>query len=140
LGISTGRAEKSFIDSQLRRPRILLVDDGADMLLAIKLSLVDNGFDVDAYDKPRLALSNFKPNFYELLLTNIRMPELSGLELYKRIKKKDSRIKVCFITAFVDYYRSIVEKFNLNFNCFIRKPITIENLIKHLNTELGLLS
>jgi DNA-binding response OmpR family regulator len=136
----TGTMEKSLIDSQLRRPRILLVDDEPDILLTIKLSLVDNGFDVDAYDKSRLALINFKPKFYDLLLTDIRMPELNGLELYKKIRKKDSRIKVCFITAFVDYYRSIAENFNLNLNCFIRKPITIKCLVKHLNTELGSLS
>ena len=110
------------------------------MLLAIKLSLVNNGFDVDTYDNPRLALINFKPNFYELLLTNIRMSELNGLELYKKIKKKDSRIRVCFITAFVDYYKYIVEKFNLNLHCFIQKPITIEKLVKHLETELESLS
>jgi DNA-binding response OmpR family regulator len=138
--IITRRIEKSLIDSQLRRPRILLVNAEYDILLSTKLSLVDNGFDVYAYDKPRSVLINFKTNFYDLLLTNIRMPELNGLELYKKIRKKDSRIKVCFITAFVDYYRSIAEKFNLNLNCFIRKPITIESLVKHLNTELRSLS
>jgi DNA-binding NtrC family response regulator len=139
-GIFTGRIEKSPIYFELRRPRILLVNDESDILLMIKVSLVDNGFDVDAYDKSRSALINFKPNFYDLLLTNIRMPELNGLELYKKIRKKDSRIKACFIVAFVDYYRSISEKFNLDLNCFIRKPITIESLVKHLNTQLGYLS
>ena len=97
---------------------------------------MDNGFYVDAYDKPKLALDNFKPNFHDFLLTDIRMPELNGFELYKRIKKKDSRIKVCFITGFVDYYKSIAEDFNLNLNCFIQKPISINDVVKHLDAEL----
>ena len=125
-----------LLDFPHRQHRILLVDDESDLLLTIKLGLMDNGFYVDAYDKPKLALDNFKPNFHDLLLTDIRMPELNGFELYKRIKKKDSRIKVCFITGFVDYYKSIAEDFNLNLNCFIQKPISINDVVKHLDAEL----
>jgi len=107
----------------LSQHRILLVDDEDDILLTIRTGLVDNGFYVDAYDKPKLALDNFKPYFYDILLTDIRMPELNGLELYKLIKRRDSRIRVCFITAFVDYYRSITENLNLNLNCFIQNQV-----------------
>ena len=116
--------------------RILLVDDEDDILLTIRTGLVDNGFYVDAYDKPKLALDNFKPYFYDILLTDIRMPELNGLELYKLIKRRDSRIRVCFITAFVDYYRSITENLNLNLNCFIQKPSAISDIVQHLIAEL----
>ena len=45
------------------------------------------------------ALFNFKPSMYDLLLIDIRMPKMSGYELYKEIRKKDTRVKVIFVTA-----------------------------------------
>jgi two-component SAPR family response regulator len=62
-----------------------------------------NGFEVDSYNDPLLALSSFKPNFYGLALLDIRMPKMNGFELYKEIKDIDNKIEACFITAFEDY-------------------------------------
>ena len=51
-----------------------------------------------------MALSNYRPNFYDLLLLDIRMPKMNGFELYEKIKKLDNKVKVCFISAYdVDY-------------------------------------
>ena len=61
--------------------RILLVDDEADIALAFKIGLEDNGFKVDAFDNPSKALSNFKAGFYDLLLLDIKMPKMNGLSL-----------------------------------------------------------
>jgi two-component SAPR family response regulator len=62
-----------------------------------------NGFEVDAFNDPLLALSNFKPNVYGLALLDIRMPKMNGFELYNQIKDIDNKIEACFITAFEDY-------------------------------------
>jgi two-component SAPR family response regulator len=59
-----------------------------------KILIVD---EVDAYNDPFLALSNFKPNVYGLALLDIRMPKMTGLELYKKIKDIDNMIEVCFM-------------------------------------------
>jgi two-component SAPR family response regulator len=117
-----------------RGNRILLVDSDRDIILTLKLALINNGFVVDTYDSPRTALDNFIPNRYDLLITDIRMPEISGFELYKIIRQNDFRIRVCFISAFVDYYKSIAEDFDLH--CFIRKPVTTEDLVKQVKAEL----
>ena len=58
-----------------------------------------NGFEIDSYNDPLLALSNFKPDLYGLALLDIRMPKMNGFELYKKIKDIDNIIQVCFITA-----------------------------------------
>jgi FixJ family two-component response regulator len=58
---------------------------------------------VDAYTSPLSALSNFKPNEFGLLLLDIRMPAMDSFELFKKMKSKDSKVEVCFITAFEDY-------------------------------------
>ena len=79
--------------------RILVVDDEPDVNITLKLALEDEGFDVDTFDNPRLALSYFRPDYYDLLLLDIKMPGMNGFEFYRQIKKIDDNIKVCFLTA-----------------------------------------
>ena len=68
--------------------RILLVDDEPDIIYWAKNVLeYDNGFVVDSYTDPTLALSNFKPGLYDLLLLDIRMPEIDGFDMYEKMRK-----------------------------------------------------
>ena len=67
--------------------RILLVDDEGDVISLFKMVLEVNGFQVNAYTDPSAALSNFKPNLYDLALLDIKMTPLNGFELYKEMKK-----------------------------------------------------
>lgn len=70
--------------------RILIVDDESDIARLFKLSLErQGGFEVDVYNDPIVALSNYKPGIYDLLLLDIKMPEMNGLELYQSIREKD---------------------------------------------------
>jgi CheY-like chemotaxis protein len=70
-----------------REKRVLLVDDEPDNNTIFKLGLEDGGFHVDAYNDPELALSAFKPDYYDLLILDIKMPKMDGYELYKKIKE-----------------------------------------------------
>lgn len=118
--------------------KILVVDDEPDISSSIKRGLERNGFQVDAYTDPEKALSEFKPGMYDLLLVDIRMPKLNGFELYREIKKKNDQSKICFFTAFEVYYEEFKKVFpTLDVKCFIRKPITISDLVAHINTELN---
>jgi two-component system response regulator ChvI len=119
--------------------RILIVDDEPDIISVFKMVLEMNGFEVDAYNDPLLALSNFKPNSYGLLLLDIRMPKMNGFELYKKMRNIDDKIKVCFMTAFEYYHEEFKESFPMldEEKCFIRKPKAIEDLVKHVATILG---
>lgn len=114
--------------------RILVVDDEADTNTALHEILEQNGFIVDSYEDPFLALENFKPNFYDLLILDIKMPEMSGFSFYREIKKRDDKMKVCFLTAGEMYYGSYSDIFSsLPANCFIRKPVTNDELLKHMD-------
>jgi DNA-binding response OmpR family regulator len=96
--------------------------------------LEQNGFIVDSYEDPFLALENFKPDFYDLLILDIKMPEMSGFSFYREIKKRDDKMKVCFLTAGEMYYGSYSDIFSsLPPNCFIRKPVTNDELLKHMD-------
>jgi DNA-binding response OmpR family regulator len=79
----------------------LLVDNEPDIVLAFKIGLEDNGFVVDAFNDPLLALEAFKERkkSYALALLDIKMPKMGGFELYNEIRKEDDKVKVCFVTA-----------------------------------------
>ena len=114
--------------------RILVVDDEPDVNITLRKVLEKNGFIVDSYENPFLALENFKPHYYDLLILDIKMPKMSGFSFYREIKKRDDKMKVCFLTAGEMYYGSYSDIFSsLPANCFIRKPITNDELLKHMD-------
>jgi two-component system, OmpR family, response regulator ChvI len=118
--------------------RILVVDDEPDITSIFKISLEYNGFEVDAYNDPILALSNFKAAFYGLMLLDIKMPGMTGFELYKEVMKIDNKVKVCFLTAYDLSYDEFRQQFpTLNEKCFLRKPILIPDLVKRIDLELS---
>ena len=119
------------------KKRILLVDDEQDITYSFGIALEDKGFVVDTFNDPQEALSNFKAGLYDLLLLDIKMPKMNGFELCQEIEKIDSKAKVCFITAFEVYYKSLRELFpNMKVDCFIKKPITTNDLVERLTSEL----
>jgi two-component system catabolic regulation response regulator CreB/two-component system response regulator ChvI len=122
--------------------RILIVDDEPDIARLFKLGLERRGgFEVDVYNDPTTALSNYRPGVYDLLLLDVKMPKMNGLELYQKInekyKEEDGIVKVCFITAFEEYYNEFERLFpNLETDCFIRKPISIDKLVEIVKMKL----
>jgi two-component system, OmpR family, response regulator ChvI len=126
--------------------RILLVDDDADILLTFKSGLEEVqstkvegvNLQVDIFAEPREALTSFKAGVYDLLLLDIRMPNINGFELYEELKKIDDKPKVCFITAYELYYEALKKDFpELDIGCFIKKPISIEDLAIKIREELA---
>ena len=86
---------------------------------------------MDSKSTPILALENFKSHFYDLVILDIKMPQMNGFVVYNEIKRLDSRIKVCFLTAGEIYYGLHADSFSsTDLKCFIRKPIENEELIK----------
>jgi two-component system, OmpR family, response regulator ChvI len=125
------------------KKRILVVDDEVDITLSFSLALEDSGlFEVDTYNDPLVALSNYRPNSYDLLLLDIKMPNMNGFELYDKIKRIDNKVKVCFISAYDVDYNALREQFpSLEIDCLLpmdimRKPIEIRKLIKRIEVEL----
>ena len=122
--------------------RILIIDDESDITLAFRKALRDKGFEqVETVNDPILALKNFKAGSYDLLIIDIVMPEMDGFELYEEIRKIDNKVKVCFITAFEVNYQALRAVFPSatttdDIGCFIRKPVDVDNLIKHIEAEL----
>jgi len=122
--------------------RTLIVDDEPDITSFFQNALSNKGFEqVDTVNDPLLALKNFKAESYDLLIIDIVMPEMDGFELYEEIRKIDNKVKVCFITAYEVNYQALRAVFPAStttddIGCFIRKPITLDDLIKHIEAEL----
>jgi DNA-binding response OmpR family regulator len=127
------------MNEKSERNRILVVDDEADLTLFYRLSLEYHGFEVESFNDSRKALSNFKPNYYDLAILDIKMPNMDGFELYRKIKEIDPNVKVCFLTASELYYKEFREKeYNaLDKDLFIRKPIGNDELIKEIKRLIG---
>ncbi len=86
---------------------ILIVDDEADVTRTFKAGLEDsNGYydankriEVYSSNNPVVAFSEFKPNFYDLVLVDINMPHMNGFELCEKILAIDINVKVCFMSC-----------------------------------------
>jgi len=123
------------MDERIRGKQIMIVDDDSDLTLFYRISLEYYGFVVDTFNEPKEALSSFKPNYYDLVILDIKMPEMDGFELYKEIKEIDPIAKACFLTASELYYEEFRDKeySTLNKELFIRKPVGNEELIRKVN-------
>jgi DNA-binding response OmpR family regulator len=84
------------MDDRIKGKRIMVVDDEHDLTLFYRMSLEYYGFEVETYNDPRNALSNFKPDYYDLIILDIKMPGMDGFELYKEIKEKTPMLKLVF--------------------------------------------
>ena len=124
--------------NQQQQERILIIDDDPDITITLRISLQDNGFSADSYTDPILALENFRRGQYDLLLLDIKMPD-DGFHLYQKMRKIDSKVKVCFLTA-TEYFHEEIRKEHgldeLNKELFLRKPIETEDLVREIKRLL----
>ena len=118
------------------KKKILLVDDEPDITDSLKIGLEDNGFAVDTYTDSVVALSDFKTDVYDIVLLDVKMPKMNGFELYEKLREKDSKVKVCFITAHEVYYDSLREIFpDMSCDCYV-KPINIDDLVRRVKAQI----
>ncbi|MDW3610533.1 MAG: response regulator [Nitrososphaeraceae archaeon] len=123
-------------------PRIMVVDDERDILSIVKRGLESkNRFQVETFIDAESALESLKENsgdYYDLVLTDIRMPKINGFELYRRIKESNPHMKIVFITAFEinkDEFSKVIP--SVDVIDFISKPVSMSTLITKLNSILN---
>jgi DNA-binding response OmpR family regulator len=142
-GIGIGIKEQRELSSLNKR--ILIVDDNPDIVLTFKKAFEEANqicgkkisFHVNAYNDPLLALSEFKLDFYDLMLVDINMPKMNGFDFCVKILDLDANPRVCFISSGLINQEALREQYpSLSIGCFIRKPVTMENLVKRVKAEL----
>jgi DNA-binding response OmpR family regulator len=155
----TQQGEFSSADTDDVIKRILIMDDNPDITLTFKKvlqgpqiddltterHLQDNitkgkkkmSFEVVTYNDPFLALSEFKPNFYHLMLVDINMPKINGFEFSAKILERDANPRICFMSSGQINQEALREQYpTLSIGCFIKKPIMVRDLIRRIKTEL----
>ena len=113
------------------------MDDDKDHLMLFTMVLEDGGYSVDAYTDPVKALLKFRPDYYDLAVLDNLMPVLNGLELYRRIREIDPRIRCSILTATHEKFSDDEDKTQRPENLrIIRKPIGNEELLLNIREQV----
>lgn len=112
--------------------KILVVDDNVTICLMLKSWLIKNNYDVDTASSVSEAIKKVKDDAYDLILSDIVMPEVDGFSLLSWIQKYDSDIQVMMMTSFADI-ESAVEAMKMGAVDYISKPIDAEMLFQKLD-------
>jgi CheY-like chemotaxis protein len=122
---------------------IMVIDDEPDILFTYECFLSDEGYNVEAFADPQEALKHFVQlsgafsSYYQLVLLDIRMPRLNGLQLYNTIKTLSPNTKIMFVSALdmAEELTSILP--NMKYGDIIRKPVEREYFIRKINSMLN---
>ncbi|MDA0748417.1 MAG: response regulator [bacterium] len=118
-------------DTELPKGHILLVDDSTGLLAALSEFLSEEGYEVGAAENPQKALDLAEEKVFDLVVTDIRMPNMSGIELVGRLKMANPEIEAILITGFGSK-ESILDALRLGVYDYIEKPFDITELLKSI--------
>jgi DNA-binding NtrC family response regulator len=120
--------------------KLLIVDDDPDIVQVLQKGLQRNKFFVNAFTNPEEALQSFKSdaNSYCLVVSDIRMPALSGIQLARKVKEINPNVKVVLMTAFEIRDNEFSKVFpSIHVDGFIQKPIGIRELTDKILGLIG---
>jgi len=109
------------------REKIFVLDDEENMVEVIKTALEEEGYEVKGFTSPRDFLSTFEEEDCDLLITDIRMMGMDGIEVLKRVKKMEPDLAVILITAYPSF-ETAVEALRGGAVDYIPKPLSIKEL------------
>lgn len=124
-------------DTKMSKRRILIIDDDQDINNLFKLLLEHDGYKVNAYTDPVDALYAFRKNTIDLVLLDLKMPKMSGMLLYQKLRKIDPNLLFCFITADKEYIQYLKKSIAEIEKVVIYKPIHLNDLRSKINSLLS---
>lgn len=127
-------------NNTLRDINILLVDDEKDLVKVFEIFLHKEGYyNIQTFTDPIKAIKHFveleNRHYYGLVITDIRMPEINGLQLYQILKIINPGVKVIFLTA-LDAVNELASLHNIGVQDIIKKPIERDNFIEIVNDTI----
>ncbi len=107
---------------------ILIIDDDRDCVDSLETALKPTGYKVTAETDPTNALELFIGGEYDVVITDVRMPGMNGIELMKELREYDPRARVIIMTAFSDLDCSVAAV-NHNAVAYLNKPVDFIELV-----------
>jgi two-component system, OmpR family, response regulator ChvI len=135
------KTDSNYKDQKKHTPNIMLIDDDADILLTYKSILIEENCNIETFTDAQEALNHFaKANhsYYDLILLDIRMPGINGLQLYYKLKAINMAIKIMFVSAIdaADELISMLPGVRVDYD-IIRKPVDRENFVNKIKAVLS---
>jgi len=121
--------------------KVLVVDDDSQVCKTVGKMLQENNYQVQTYTQPRQALQAVRKTPFDIGVIDIKMPDVSGVELVEKIKAEDDRVAMLVMTAYPDV-QSAAETMRLGVRDYITKPFSEEQLlgsVERIAKELGLI-
>jgi two-component system cell cycle response regulator CpdR len=118
------------------KPKILLAEDDNDMRRFLVRALSNAGYEVVSFDNGRSAYDRLREEPFELLLTDIVMPEMDGIELARRATELDPDLKVMFITGFAAVALNATEHAPKD-SKVLSKPFHLKDLVSEVDRMLA---
>ena len=112
--------------------KILLIDDESSCLGSLVRALKPTGHKCVAVSCPNEAIELLQKEFFDLVVTDYKMPETNGIQILRKAKEIDPRTAVIILTGFADVNNAI-DAVNYGAYAFFRKPLQIEDFIKTIS-------
>ena len=121
------------------RLKLLLLDDEPIVGKRLKPALAKIGCDVETFENPREALKRIEEEEFDIVVTDIRMDEIDGLQVLEHVQKKSTRTKVIMITgyAMMETAREAMEKGAFDFIAKPFQPDDLRAVVAKAARELG---
>ena len=123
-------------EAEVASPKILLAEDDNDMRRFLARALTKAGYEVVSFDNGKAAYDRLREEPFELLLTDIVMPEMDGIELARRASELDPDIKIMFITGFAAVALNSDSEAPKNAKV-LSKPVHLRELVNEVNKMLA---
>ena len=114
----------------------MIIDDDKDITNLFAIFLEYNGYIVDAYTNPIEAFNNFRKNSHDLIILDLKMPQMDGTTFYKKIKEIDNNVIICFTTADINYIKDLRKGITDIEKIVFYKPVLLKDMKNKIDSLL----
>jgi ActR/RegA family two-component response regulator len=117
------------------RPHVLLVEDEFSVAKGLEMVMTEGGYDVDMADTGKSALDKFRAKYFDLMVTDLRLPDIDGMEVIEQVRERRPETKVVIITGYPSV-STAVQAVKIGVSDYLRKPFTDDEFIAAVETAL----
>jgi len=116
--------------------KIMIIDDDKDITDLFSIFLEFNGYIINAYTNPLEAFNNFRKNSHDLIILDLKMPNMDGITLYHKIKEIDNNVIICFTTTDKNYIQQLQKGIIDIDKIVLYKPVLLKDLKNKIDSLL----